>query len=257
MLNANQLTRGNFALVGEYLLALCLRPGVQQRRRREVRGAMIVVRYADDIVAGFQHQDEADAFLTDVADRLSQFGLTLHSRKSRLIEFGRHAATRRKATGLGKPETFNFLGLTHMAAKTRNGCFVIRRRTIGKRLDRKLQEIKRELRRRLQDPVPETRRWLSQVLQGYYHYFAVPCNLDALNKYRYGIGRAWLRALRRLSQQARRHLTWEKFKVILNRWLPYPRVLHPWPNVRFHRRHLSQEPCAVILHPRISTGGAS
>jgi group II intron reverse transcriptase/maturase len=230
---------------------------VQQRRRREVRGAMIVLRYADDIVAGFQHEEEAEAFLAEVADRLSQFGLNLHPGKSRLIEFGRHAASRRKAAGLGKPETFDFLGFTHIAAKTRNGRFVIRRRTIGKRQRRKLQEIKRELRRRFQDPVPETGRWLRQVLQGYYRYFAVPYNLDALNQFRYEVGRAWLRALRRRSQKARRNLTWEKFKLILGKWLPMPRTAHPWPNVRFRRRYPRQEPCAVIPHARISTGGAS
>ncbi len=231
---------------------------VQQRRyRQEVRGAMIVVRFADDIVVGFQHQDEAEAFLTNIADRLSQFGLRLHPAKSRRIEFGRHAASRRKAAGLGKPETFNFLGFTHIASKTRNARFVIRRQTIGKRLHRKLQEIKRELRRRFQDPVPETGRWLRQVLQGYYRYFAVPYNLDTMNQFRYEVARAWLRALRRRSQKARRNLTWEKFKRIQKEWLPMPRVVHPWPNVRFRRRHPRQEPCAVIPHARISTGGAS
>ena len=224
---------------------------VEQRRRKEVRGAMIVVRFADDIVAGFQHKEAADAFLADVSNRLSKFGLTLHPGKSRLIEFGR------QAVGLGKPETFNFLGFTHIAAITRGGRFVIRRRTVGKRLRRKLQEIKRELRRRFQDPVPETGRWLRQVLQGYYRYFAVPYNLDSLNLFRYEIGRAWLRALRRRSQKARKHLTWEKFKAIQRKWLPMPRIVHPWPNVRFRRRYPRQEPYAVIPHVRICTGGAS
>jgi group II intron reverse transcriptase/maturase len=230
---------------------------VQQRRRKEVRGAMIVVRFADDIVAGFQHKDEAEAFLTEVADRLRQFGLNLHPGKSRQIEFGRHAAARRKAAGLDKPETFNFLGFTHIVTKTRNGRFVIRRRTIGKRQRRKLQELKRELRRRFQDPVPETGRWLRQVLQGYYRYFAVPYNLDALNQFRYEVSRAWLRALRRRSQKARKHLTWEKFKLIQGQWLPVPRIIHPWPNVRFRRRYPRQEPYAVMPHVRICAGGAS
>jgi group II intron reverse transcriptase/maturase len=188
-----------------------------QRRCREVQGAMIVLRYADDIVAGFQHKEAADAFLSDVADRLSAFGLKLHPVKSRLLEFGRHAASRRKAAGLGKPETFTFLGFTHIASKTRSGRFVIRRKTIGKRLRRKLREIKRELRRRFQDPVPETGRWLRQVLQGYYRYFAVPYNLDTLNLFHYEIGRAWLRALRRRSQKARRNLSWDAFKPILKK----------------------------------------
>jgi hypothetical protein len=158
---------------------------------------------------------------------------------------------------LGKPETFTFLGFTHIASKTRNGRFVIRRKTLGKRLRRKLREIKRELRRRFQDPVPETGRWLRQVLQGYYRYFAVPYNLDTLNLFHFEIGRAWLRALRRRSQKARRKLSWDKFKPILNQWLPRPRVIHPWPNVRFRRRYPRQEPCAVMPHARICTGGAS
>ena len=244
-------------LLANLFLHYALDLWVQQRRRREVRGAMIVLRFADDIVAGFQHEEEADAFLAEVADRLSRFGLNLHPGKSRLIEFGRHAASRRKAAGLGKPETFDFLGFTHIAAKTRNGRFVIRRQTIGRRQRRKLQEIKRELRRRFQDPVPETGRWLRQVLQGYYRYFAVPYNLDALNQFRYEVGRAWLRALRRRSQKARRNLTWEKFKLIQGQWLPLPQTAHPWPNVRFRRRYPRQEPCAVMPHARICTGGAS
>lgn len=230
---------------------------VQQRRRKEVRGSMVVVRFADDIVAGFEHEEEAEAFLADVADRLGQFGLNLHPGKSRRIEFGRHAAARRKAAGLGKPETFNFLGFTHIAAKTRSGNFVIRRRCIGRRQRRKLQEIKRELRRRFQDPVPETGRWLRQVLQGYYQYYAVPYNLDALNQFRYVVGRMWLWTLRRRSQKARRHLTWEKFKLIQEQWLPMPQNVHPWPNVRFRRRYPRQEPYAVMPHVRNCTGGAS
>jgi len=158
---------------------------MERRRRKEVRGAMIVVRYADDIVAGFQREEEANAFLQEVDERLKQFGLTLHPEKSRLIEFGRHAAARRKAAGQGKPETFNFLGFTHIASKTRHGRFTIRRKSIGKRLRSKLQEIKSELRRRFREPVPETGRWLRRVLQGYYQYFAVPYNFGALSQFRY------------------------------------------------------------------------
>jgi group II intron reverse transcriptase/maturase len=220
---------------------------VQRRRRREVRGAMIVVRYADDIVVGFEHESEARAFLRDVETRLKQFGLTLHPKKSRLLAFGR---------GVAEPETFQFLGFTHIASKTRQGRFVIRRKTVNKRLRRKLRELKRELRQRLHDPVSETGQWLKQVLQGYYQYYAVPYNLDCLNQFRYELSRAWLRTLRRRSQKAR-SLTWEKFKkLICDRWLPTPRVLHPWPNVRFRRQHPRQEPYAVVPHVRICTGGA-
>ncbi len=139
---------------------------------------------------------------------MKEFGLKLHPEKTRLIEFGRHAAASRRAAGSGKPETFNFLGFTHIAAKTRKGRFTVRRKTSGKRQQRKLQAINRELRRRFQNPVPETGRWLRQVLQGYFQYYAVPYNLDALNHFRYVVARTWLRSLRRRSQKGRR-LTWE------------------------------------------------
>ncbi|MFU8891936.1 MAG: hypothetical protein ACNA76_09890, partial [Anaerosomatales bacterium] len=153
------------------------------------------------------------------------------------------------------PETFNFLGFTHIAAKTRSGRFVIRRKSIGKRLRRKLHEIKKELRRRFNRPVPEVGRWLRQVLQGIYQYAAVPYNVDTLNQFRYEVSRAWLRALRRRSQKARKGLTWEKFKVIQARWLPTPRVLHPWPNVRFRRRYPRQEPYALCGEPAYVVSG--
>jgi len=228
---------------------------VRQRRDRQVRGAMIVVRYADDVVLGFQREEQAKSFLRDVEIRLKKFGLRLHPEKTRLIEFGRHAAARRRAAGLSKPETFNFLGFTHIGSKTRKGRFTVRRKTIGKRQQRKLQAIKRELRRRFQAPVPETGRWLRQVLQGYFQYYAVPYNLDSLNHFRYVVARMWLRSLRRRSQKGRR-LTWEKFKGGAIHWLPVPRILHPWPNVRFRRRYPRQEPHAVMPHVGICAGGA-
>lgn len=229
----------------------------KHRRRTQLRGAMIVVRYGDDMVVGFEHREEAEAFLRDVRTRFNDFGLQLHSEKTRLIEFGRFAAARRKAAGESKPETFNFLGFTHICSQTRNGGFTIRRKTIAKRRRAKLQAIKTELRRRLHASVPETGRWLRSVLQGYYHYFAVPYNLDALNQLRYEVSRAWLRMLRRRSQKARTHLTWAKFTRIQAQWLPTPRLYHPWPNVRFRRHHPRQEPCAVTPLARICTGGAS
>jgi hypothetical protein len=139
--------------------------------------------------------------------------------------------------------------LPHICSQTRNGRFTLRRKTIAKRRRAKLQAIKTELRRRMHASVPETGRWLRGVLQGYYHYFAVPYNLDALNQLRYEVGRAWLRLLRRRSQKARRHLTWEKFKGIQAKWLSIPRLYHPWPNVRFRRHHPRQEPCALCGYP--------
>ncbi|MGH8470448.1 MAG: reverse transcriptase domain-containing protein [Gammaproteobacteria bacterium] len=223
----------------------------ERRRRTQLRGAMIVVRYGDDMVVGFEQREEAEACLQDVRGRFNDFGLQLHSEKTRLLEFGRFAVAR---AGQGKPETFNFLGFTHLCSQTRTGRFTIRRRTIAKRRRAKLQAIKTELRRRMHASVPETGRWLRSVLQGYYHYFAVPYNLDALNQLRYEVGRAWRHMLRRRSQKARKHLTWEKFKRIQAQWLPTPRLYHPWPNVRFRRLHPRQEPCAVTPLARICTG---
>jgi len=209
----------------------------EQRRRKQARGAMIMVRYADDIVAGFQHRQEAEAFLRELTVRLSDFGLSLHPTKTRLIEFGRFAGARRRRAGEGKPETFDFLGFTHMCSRTLGGRFTIRRKTVAKRLQAKLREIKKELRSRMHEAVPETGKWLRSVLRGYYRYFAVPYNLGALAALRYQVSRAWLRMLRHRSQKARKHLTWKKFKLILGHWLPKPRIYHPWPNVRFRRYH--------------------
>jgi hypothetical protein len=153
------------------------------------------------MVVGFEQREEAEAFLQDVRRRFNDFGLQLHSEKTRLLEFGRSAVARRKGAGEGKPETFNFLGFTHICSQTRTGRFTIRRKTIAKRRRAKLRAIKTELRRRMHAPVPETGRWLRSVLQGYYHYFAVPYNLDALNQLRYEVGRAWRHMLRRRSQK--------------------------------------------------------
>jgi len=206
---------------------------MQQRRRKRMRGHSVVVRYADDIVAGFQHKEEAEGFMADLSERLERFGLSMHPEKTRLLEFGRVAASRRKRAGLAKPETFDFLGFTHIASRNSLGRFMIRRITIAKRQRRKLHEIKRELRRRFNRPVPETGRWLRQVLQGYYRYFAVPNNLNSLNQFRYELCRLWFKALRRRSQKAAKSMTWEKFTRIEREWLPTPRVIHPWPSIRF------------------------
>jgi Rad3-related DNA helicase len=216
---------------------------------------LALVRYADDIVLGFERRADAEAFFHQVAERLQRFGLDLHPDKSRLLEFGRHAAARRRSAGTGKPDTFAFLGFTHIASQTRKGRFVIKRRTVCTRQRRKLQELKRELRRRHADPVPTTGRWLRHVLHGYYQYFAVPYNVDQLSQFRYDLARIWLRTLRRRSQKGRR-LTWDRFRSICDTWLPAPRVLHPWPNVRFRRHHPRQEPYAVTPHVRVCAGGA-
>lgn len=227
-----------------------------QWRRRHAKGAMVMVRYVDDIVAGFQHKAEAEQFLREVQARLKDFGLNLHPKKTRLIEFGRFAAANRAKRGKGKPDTFHFLGFTHCCATTRSGCFTIRRQTTAKRFRAKVQSLKHELRSRMHEPVPVTGKWLRSVLLGYYRYFAVPYNLRMLLTFRYLVGWAWWRVLKRRSQKARRRLTWEKFWRIAESWLPAPRVYHPWPNVRFRRPHPRQEPYAVAPHVRICTGGA-
>ena len=225
-------------------------------RRHHARGRVVIVRYAYDTVMGFQGRDDAEAFRTAVAQRLNRFGLTLHPEKTRLLEFGRYATINRKQRGEGKPETFDFLGMTHICSCTRRGKYTIRRQTTAKRLRAKLQQVKRQLRRRLHRPVPETARWLRAVLQGYYNYHAVPYNLASLRAFWHHLSRAWFKALRRRSQKAR-GLTWERFKRFRDAWLPLPRILHPWPSERFRRRHPRQEPYAVIPHVRICAGGAS
>ncbi len=229
---------------------------VEQYRRRHARGAVTVVRYADDMVVGFQHRDEAEQFRQALEERLAKFGLRLNPDKTRLLQFGRFAAQRRKAAGLGKPETFTFQGFTHTCSRTRKGQFTIRRKTMAKRQGAKLQEVKRELRLRMHRPIPETGAWLRSVVMGYYRYFAVPNNLSSMLAFRHHIGYAWWRILKRRSQKARRRMSWERFWQIVDAWLPTPRIYHPWPNMRFRRHHPRQEPGAVIPHAGIRTGGA-
>ena len=229
----------------------------QQWRQRTAKGPVIMVRYADDIVMGFEYREEAERFLSELSERLDKFGLSLHPGKTRLIEFGRHAMENRKRKGQGKPETFDFLGFTHICAHTRKGVFTIRRKTIAKRLRRKLQQLKMELRERMHDPVPELGKWLRSVVQGYYRYHGVPYNLAQLRAFRHHLSRAWLQMLKRRSHKARKQLTWAKFERIRDHWLPLPRINHPWPDQRFRRHHPRQEPYAVTPHVRICAGGAS
>ena len=208
---------------------------VQAWRKKHARGDVIVVRYADDTVLGFQSQTEADRFLEDFRERLGKFGLELHPDKTRRIEFGRYAELNRKRRGEGKPETFDFLGFTHISGKTRKGAFTVRRKTIGKRLRAKLQEIKQQLRRRMHDPVAQTGEWLRSVVQGYFNYHAVPRNLDSLEAFRERVTRLWRRTLRRRGQK--RPPNWTRLHQLAVRWIPYPRVLHPYPEQRFAASH--------------------
>ena len=204
-------------------------------RKKCAQGDVIVVRYADDIVLGFQHQAEADRFLKDFRERLGKFGLELHPEKTRRIEFGRFAEQNRERRGEGKPETFDFLGFTHISGKNSKGYFTVKRRTIRKRLRAKLQEIKQQLPRRRHDPVAQTGEWLRSVVQGYFNYHALPGNLDSLGTFRDRLIRLWRTQLRQRSQRHR--LNWDRLGKLAARWLPLPRVLHPWPTQRFAANH--------------------
>jgi len=205
-------------------------------RRREATGDMIIVRYADDFIVGFQHEADARRFLDEMRTRLQEFALTLHPEKTRLIEFGRFAAKDRKQRGLGKPETFNFLGFTFICGTSRRGYFQLKRKTRRDRLRAKLKMIKEAMRLRMHQPIPQQGKWLRQVVLGYFNYHAVPTNFRALKAFRDEITRGWRRALSRRSQQA--GLTWEQMNRLIDDWLPKPRILHPWPDQRFAVTHL-------------------
>ena len=201
---------------------------VQQWRRTQARGDVVVVRYADDIVAGFQYRSDAERFRAELAERFSSFALELHPAKTRLIEFGPYAAENRRRRGQGKPETFDFLGFTHICGTKRsNGRFTVLRQTMGERLQAKLGQVKAELRGRLHDPVPEVGRWLRSVVGGHLRYYGVPMNLPALALFRYRVAWLWYRSLRRRSQKTR--LTWERMQRLVARWLPAVHVYHPYP----------------------------
>jgi RNA-directed DNA polymerase len=204
-------------------------------RRREATGDMIIVRYADDIVVGFEHEIDARRFWDAMRERLQEFSLSLHPEKTRLIEFGRHAARRRAQRGLGKPETFNFLGLTFICGKSRQGNFLIKRKTRRDRMQGKLQDIKKEMRRRMHQSIPEQGKWLRQVVTGYFNYHAVPTNRRAVVAFRTEITKGWRWILKRRSQKG--DLTWDRIKKLADDWLPTPRILHPWPNQRFAVKH--------------------
>ena len=225
-----------------------------QWRKRHARGTVILVRYADDIVAGFEHKADAERFRADLNERMARFALTLNRDKTRLVEFGRFAAGNRKRRGLGKPETFNFLGFTHICGRTRRGGFLLRRQSRRDRMRAKLHELKDELRRRRHLPIPEQGRWLRRVVAGWFNYHAVPTNAAALSVFGHHVGALWRRALRRRSQ--RDCTTWAKMRGIIDRWLPSPRILHPWPRIRFAVKHPKWEPDALIGPVRFCAGGA-
>jgi len=212
----------------------------RQWRQRHARGDMIIVRFADDFVAGFEHQGDARRFLHDLRERLAKFNLELHADKTRLIEFGRFAAERRAKRGLGKPDTFDFLGFTHISGKTRTGRFALKRITISKRMRAKLAEVKDQLKRRRHEPIPDQGRWLASVVRGHLAYYAVPGNSRAIRAFRTQATRHWFVALRRRSQRHR--LDWKRMDRLAHRWLPSVHILHPHPSVRFDVRTRGRSP---------------
>jgi len=223
-------------------------------RRHEATGDMIIVRYADDVVVGFEHGADANRFLDAMRARFEEFALSLHPDKTRLIEFGRQAAADRASRGLSKPETFNFLGFTFICGKSRAGKFLIHRKSRRDRVRAKLKEIKEELRRRMHGPLREQAEWLKQMVSGYFQYHAVPTNVRALVAFRYHVTDLWRRTLRRRGQKHR--MTWEQIRKLADQWLPKSQILHPWPNQRFAVKHPRWEPYAGKPHVRFCAGGA-
>ncbi len=204
-------------------------------RTHYANGEIIIVRYADDFVIGFQHRHDAERFLVALRERFHKFALTLHPEKTRLIEFGRFATENRRGRGECKPESFNFLGFTHTCACWRNGKFRLLRRTIKKRLRAKLAEIRQKLLARRHQCVDEVGQWLRSIVRGYYNYHSIPGNSDAMQAFHNDVARSWLHALRRRSQ--RRRMPWARFRKLLLRWIPRPRLVHPPPRVRFLAKH--------------------
>jgi group II intron reverse transcriptase/maturase len=208
---------------------------VQQWRRRRAQGDVIVVRFADDTIVGFQYIEDAEQFVRDLKDRFKKFGLELHPKKTRLIEFGRYAARDRKRRGLGKPETFGFLGFTHICGQTRDKKrFMVKRQTIKKRLRAKIQEIKIELKARMHQPIKEVGKWLKAVVTGHYQYYGVIGNYRAMNALWYRVCCHWRRMLMRRSQKG--YITWNRMSTIVKHWLQTPRICHPHPLARFSVR---------------------
>jgi len=203
---------------------------VQAWRKKRAQGDVIAVRFADDVVVGFQYKTDAKRFWAELKERMQKFNLELHPEKTRLLEFGRYAARDREKRGEGKPETFDFLGFTHICGKTSKGRFAVLRQTIRKRLLGKLSAVKSELRRRMHDPVPEVGQWLKAVVGGHIRYYGVPTNMPALRRFRFAVGDLWHHVLSRRSQKG--HVRWARMKRLIDNWLPPARIYHPYPSCR-------------------------
>ncbi len=205
---------------------------VQQWRKKQAHGDVVIVRYADDFVVGFECQNEASQFLEDLKLRMNKFGLELHPEKTRLIEFGRSAEQNRKKRGLGKPETFNFLGLTHMCGKSRKGRHLLLRHTVRQKMHAKLREVRTELGRRRHHSIPDVGKWLGAIVRGHTQYYGVPTNSKAIAAFRHQIIDSWRRSLKRRSQRSK--ITWERMDRYAKRWIPPARIVHPYPEDRLH-----------------------
>ena len=226
----------------------------QQWRKKRARGDVILVRFADDIVAGFQYKSDAERFFGELRDRLAKFNLELHSDKTRLLEFGRFAAENRAKRGEGKPETFTFLGFTHSCDTSRNGKFLVLRQTDKQRMRRKLKEVKAELRRRLHDPVPSVGEYLRRVISGHFRYYGVPRNCPALGSFRYAVIWLWYRSLRRRSQKCRPRRLKQRMWRWIRRYVPSVRVFHPYPGQRLFVRPEAGAGCGNSARPDLWRG---
>ena len=257
VVNVSDKGTGQGAVISPLLANIYLHYGLdlwaERWRRHQATGDMIIVRYADDFIVGFEHEGDARRFLDELRARLGKFALSLQPEKTRLIEFGRLAAENRKRRGLGKPETFNFLGFTFICGKSRRGKFQVKRKSRRDRMQAKLQAIKQGLRQRMHQPIPVQGKWLRQVVTGYFNYHSVPTNASAIDAFRFHVTELWKRTLRRRSQK--RVMTWERITRLANDWLPKPHILHPWPQARFAVTHPRWEPYAGIPLVRIWPGG--
>ena len=257
IVNVSDKGTGQGAVISPLLANIYLHYGLdlwaERWRRHQATGDMIIVRYADDSIVGFEHEDDAQRFLDELRERLGKFALSLQPEKTRLIEFGRLAAENRKRRGLGKPETFNFLGFTFICGKSRRGKFQVKRKSRRDRMQAKLQAIKQGLRQRMHQPIPVQGKWLRQVVTGYFNYHSVPTNASAIDAFRFHVTELWKRTLCRRSQK--HGMTWERLTRLANDWLPKPHILHPWPQARFAVTHPRWEPYAGIPLVRIWAGG--
>jgi group II intron reverse transcriptase/maturase len=241
-------------LLANVYLHYCFDLWAERWRHREAGGQVAIVRYVDDIVVGFEHEADAKRFLAELQERMGKFSLSLHPEKTRLIEFGRHAAERRKERGMSKPETFNFLGLTHIAGKSRAGRFQLKRQTRRDRLRKKVQAVKGEIKRRMHESIVQQGKYLARVVRGFANYHAVPTNSGRVSAFRNHVLKLWMRALRRRSQKD--NTAWERMTKLAEQWLPPVRILHPWPDARFLVKHPRWEPSARIGPARICAGCA-